>query len=198
MSTCSRTDFIATACSVLAEDGADGVTIAALCDRLFVTKGSFYYHFAGMPGFIEAFAETWELEFQSLLAVVRAEPDPMRRLELMTNYAFTMSHSLQAAVRSWGNTNDVLSKSLARVDSGVEEVLRDALEILTDDPHRAGMLAHMGVSLIIGLQLRDRPVDEVRFSEICLEWLHACLRLHAELRTEDGTPTLHLGPRVGG
>ena len=51
-----RDAYFAAAYELLVTHGCGGVTIAALCDRLGVTKGSFYHHFADMAEFVAAFA----------------------------------------------------------------------------------------------------------------------------------------------
>ena len=43
-------DYYREAFDVLGESGSEGLTISALCERLQVTKGSFYHHFGSMPG----------------------------------------------------------------------------------------------------------------------------------------------------
>ena len=58
----TQDDYFREALAVLDEFGSDALTIAVLCDRLDVTKGSFYHHFGGMPGFITQLLEYWERE----------------------------------------------------------------------------------------------------------------------------------------
>src|SRR5579884_2605293 len=59
MARANRTAYLECALDVLAESGADGLTIAELCGRLGVTKGSFYHHFAGMGEFVTALLAFW-------------------------------------------------------------------------------------------------------------------------------------------
>lgn len=47
-------DWFDAAFAVLAEHGPGGLTVPALCERRWVTKGSFYHHFAGLPAFTAA------------------------------------------------------------------------------------------------------------------------------------------------
>ncbi|MBN9618450.1 MAG: TetR/AcrR family transcriptional regulator, partial [Actinobacteria bacterium] len=74
-------DYVREALVVLGEEGPEALTIAGLCERLGVTKGSFYHHFGGLPGFVDVLLESWEREEgRRLAAAVRAYPDPGERL----------------------------------------------------------------------------------------------------------------------
>jgi hypothetical protein len=44
-------DWIQAGYALLAEEGIQAIKIDRLCDRLGVTKGSFYWHFDGMPSY---------------------------------------------------------------------------------------------------------------------------------------------------
>ena len=56
----SVTDWITAGLELLAEDGIGGVKIQRLCERLGVTKGSFYWHFTDLDAFLGAMAKHWE------------------------------------------------------------------------------------------------------------------------------------------
>ena len=58
----SRSAYFDVALELLAEGGHDGLTIAALCARLGVTKGSFYHHFRDLCAFTDALLAYWEAE----------------------------------------------------------------------------------------------------------------------------------------
>jgi AcrR family transcriptional regulator len=53
---------------LLAEQGSDAVTVAALCRRLGLSKGSCHHHFTTLPGFVTALAEHREGAYGVLLA----------------------------------------------------------------------------------------------------------------------------------
>ena len=55
-----REAYFGAAYEILGEIGSDGITINALSERLGVTKGSFYHHFASLPAFVQALADWWE------------------------------------------------------------------------------------------------------------------------------------------
>ena len=62
-----REAYFAAAFELLGAEGPEALTIAALCRRLKVTKGSFYHHFSGMPQFTEGLLRHWEHESSARL-----------------------------------------------------------------------------------------------------------------------------------
>lgn len=54
-----KPDWVTAALKLLGEKGIDAVTIDALCSRLDLTKGSFYWHFKGRQDLLSAMADSW-------------------------------------------------------------------------------------------------------------------------------------------
>src|SRR5262249_49905429 len=52
-------DWIQAALDIMASEGIGGVKIQRLCEHLGVTKGSFYWHFTDLDGFLDMVAEQW-------------------------------------------------------------------------------------------------------------------------------------------
>lgn len=55
----NKNDWVSAALKLLGEHGIDRVTIDALCTRLALTKGSFYWHFKGRQELLSAMADSW-------------------------------------------------------------------------------------------------------------------------------------------
>src|SRR5688572_30336195 len=53
-------DWVAAGLEIMAEDGVGGVKIHRLCERLGVTKGSFYWHFRDLDEYLGAVAQQWQ------------------------------------------------------------------------------------------------------------------------------------------
>ena len=52
-------DWIDAGFALIAEEGMRAVKIDRLCERLGVTKGSFYWHFSDVGAYFRALAEDW-------------------------------------------------------------------------------------------------------------------------------------------
>jgi AcrR family transcriptional regulator len=150
--------FCAAALDLLAEQGPDGLTIAALCARLGVTKGSFYHHFSDLPGFTDALMAYWAAEHATrLIALSESIADAHERFELLHGIAVSLPHDAEAAMRAW-------SWSEARVAAVVHQVDQARLAHLTQagieaglDPERARLMATISMGALIGLQQMERP-----------------------------------------
>ena len=156
----SAHDYFRVALAVLGEVGSEGLTIAVLCDRLSVTKGSFYHHFGGLPGFVDQLLRYWESEHsERLIAMSRAQPDPALRMGLLIDIAVSLPHESEAAIRAWARSNPDVSEVIARVDRRRERHLVDSLVALGLDRARARSFARMALNLLVGAQMRGSRVD---------------------------------------
>lgn len=163
----SPEDYFREALAVLGEAGSEGLTIAVLCDRLEVTKGSFYHHFGGMPGFVTQLLEYWEREHsERLIKISKAQPDPTLRIFTLTEMGVALPHASEAAIRAWGRSSPEVAEVTARVDRRRERHLVDAVSALAIDRQRARLLARIGLTLLIGAQQREHPVDLKRLRQM--------------------------------
>lgn len=159
----STADYFREALVVLSEGGSEALTIAVLCDRLSVTKGSFYHHFGGLPGFVDQLVTYWETEFADpLVGPPRARTTPSARLAALLDLAVELPHETEAAVRAWGRSRPDLAEAVARVDRRRERHLTDAVAGLGVDRAPARLVARMAVNLVVGAQQRENPVDRRR------------------------------------
>jgi AcrR family transcriptional regulator len=160
-------DYLREALAVLAEYGSDGLTIAVLCERLAITKGSFYHHFGGMPAFVSQLLEYWEREHsERLIKISKAERDPAVRITTLTEIGVGLPHESEAAIRGWGRSSAEVAEVVARVDRRRERHLVDAVCALGIDRPRARVLARIALNLLVGVQQREHPVDLKRLRQM--------------------------------
>jgi AcrR family transcriptional regulator len=160
-------DYFREALAVLGESGSEAMTIAILCDRLDVTKGSFYHHFGGMPGFVTQLLEYWEREHsERLIKLSKAQPDPTLRIFTLTEMGVGLPHASEAAIRAWGRSSPEVAEATARVDRRRERHLVEAVCALGIDRARARVLARIGLNVLVGVQQREDPVDLKRLRQM--------------------------------
>jgi AcrR family transcriptional regulator len=172
-----RDAYFTAAFALLGAEGPEALTIAALCKRLRVTKGSFYHHFSGMPQFTESLLRHWEDEHAAILEEVAALSDPARRFEITAERVHALPHDAEAALRAWGYREPMVGAAVARIDRARAQNYAGTLALVIDDPERCWLLAHMGMAVIIGLQMFERPMDPERFLRVGLEWAHTNIGL---------------------
>ena len=160
-------DYFREALDVLGDYGSEALTIAVLCERLQVTKGSFYHHFGGMPGFVAQLLEYWEREHsERLIAISKAQPDPALRLSTLIELAVGLPHAPEAAIRAWGRSNAEVAEATARVDKRRERHVVDAVVAMGVERPRARLLGRISLNLLVGVQHREHPVDLKRLRQM--------------------------------
>jgi AcrR family transcriptional regulator len=82
--TLTASDWAEAALQLIAEKGLSALTVSTLATRLGVTKGSFYWHFAGRSELLAAALSRWEQRATAEnIRGLNAIPDPRQRLALM-------------------------------------------------------------------------------------------------------------------
>ncbi|WP_375500857.1 TetR/AcrR family transcriptional regulator [uncultured Jatrophihabitans sp.] len=159
-------DYYRAALDVLGESGSEALTINALCERLQVTKGSFYHHFGSMPAFVDALLLFWESEStERLTAIAKAQPDATLRIATLLEFTVSLPHASEAAIRAWARSNAEVNAVTVRVDRRRERHVTDAVVALGLDRTAARLLARMTINLLVGAQQREQPVDVKRLRQ---------------------------------
>lgn len=166
-----RADYFRCGLDVLSESGVGALTIAELCRRLRVTKGSFYHHFSGMPDYVTALLAYWEHEHsRALITASTAESDPLAQTKLLIDIAVDLPHEAEAALRAWGRSTPEVATVLRRVDDARAEHLTAAAErAFEKNEHDARLAADTALAVLIGTQQRSRPVDRERLRAMLTE-----------------------------
>ncbi len=148
----SVTDWITAGLKLLSEDGIGGVKIQRLCDRLGVTKGSFYWHFTDLDAFLGAMAKHYEdgaRIFRDRFAAMAAA-DAEATFTDTSN--FLLNRRLAAterAMRDWARTDDRARTAIEASDRLVFAALRRAFELVgfteVEADVRAKTLLYAGV-----------------------------------------------------
>jgi len=163
-------DYFSEALAVLGEQGSQTLTIATLCRRLDVTKGSFYHHFGGMPTFVEQLLAYWEREHSDrLIALSRAQPDPTLRITSLTEMGVNLPHTSESAIRAWGRSSPDVAEVVERVDKRRERHVVDSIVALGIERDRARVLGRLAIDLLIGIQTREVPPASKRVRELLQE-----------------------------
>src|SRR5262245_23041898 len=138
-------DWIRAGFAILAEEGVKALKIDRLCARLGVTKGSFYWHFDGMPGYRAALVSAWG----DLRDEDRGTFDDMGKLEprerlsrMMASLVSPRHWTLERAMREWARTDEAVAASVRAADRRVVHAVRRAFLDYGFDEDEADMRAH--------------------------------------------------------
>ncbi|PVZ05879.1 TetR/AcrR family transcriptional regulator [Actinomycetospora cinnamomea] len=160
MTVTNREGFFAAAMALLARDGRAGLRLATLCRDVGVTSGSFYHHFGGWDGFVDALLAHWEaVDTHRLAELAAREPDPEGRLDVLKHLALTFPHEAETAIRAWAHGDERVAAVQARVDEHRHRVVAEALVAADVEPERADRLADLALAVLIGRQQLLGPTD---------------------------------------
>jgi AcrR family transcriptional regulator len=163
----TRASYFTVALEILASEGPAALTIAELCQRLGVTKGSFYHHFVGRSQFVDALLDYWATEHASrLISISESIADPLERMAVLKNIAITLPHDAEAAIRAWSSQDERVAAVQAEVDQARRDHLRDSYVQAGIAEPRASLLATIAMSVLAGMQQIVRPADPVVVRQI--------------------------------
>lgn len=159
-------DYYAVAMKLLAEGSHDSLTIAALCDELGVSKGSFYHHFGGWSGFVTGLLEAWERESTLEIKEAAERIDAVgTKFRILAALVEAIPHDAEAAIRVWSHTDPPVKAAVDRVDRIRKAMVTDFFA-LTVPKADAGLLAELALSALVGNQLAHKPVDTKRMRQL--------------------------------
>lgn len=131
----TEADWVEAAIDILVDENVRGIQLHKLCDRLGVTKGSFYWHFKKRSDLLAAMLNTWRsrMTLNVIRSVTRAGPGGMERLRHLLalprrpkSQAFA---AIETSIRDWARRVEMPRKAIWEVDqirmSFFEQIFRD-------------------------------------------------------------------------
>ena len=118
MARLSKENWLQEGFKLLSEFAQDKLRILYLCERLQVTRGSFYHHFSGIEDYIGQLMEAWEQENTlNLIKGANRGVTPDERMELLAVMIADSNQTVEAAIRSWSFYHPIVQRHLERVDA---------------------------------------------------------------------------------
>ena len=156
-------DWIEAGFALLTEGGPNALRIDKLCERLQVTKGSFYWHFADMRAYRAALVDAWgNLRDQDRRRFEQMrEIDPRERLRVMVSSLINPSHfALERVMRVWGLTDEAVAASVRASDGRMLRAVHQAFIDYGFEPEDANLRSATMFAAGIGLLHTSGPAPE--------------------------------------
>ena len=151
MSQLKREDWLERGLNLLAEEGAEALTIDSLCQRFGVTKGSFYHHFKNRQAFLEALLQFWEESYTSKFIAYSLEgKSPLEQLERLHQIVVQSFGTAENVIRAWAQSDALARSYQERVDRRRLDYLYDLQLKLHNKPELARSMAHLQYATLIG------------------------------------------------
>ena len=129
----SARDWVEHANALLIDENIRGVQIATLCQRLGVTKGSFYWHFESRRHLLDAILEAWRKKNTlNVLRRIVSVRTPLRSLRGLLSIprrpASVNGARVEMSIRDWSRRDGKTHRSLQEIDvirlSSFEQLFR--------------------------------------------------------------------------
>jgi AcrR family transcriptional regulator len=121
-SSLSVEDWVHAANDLLASENIRGVQIQALCAKLKVTKGSFYWHFSSREDLLRALLNSWRRRmtlnvYNKLGRVSIGAVSTLRALLALPRKKFSATGAaIEMSIRDWGRREKLAHDALKEVD----------------------------------------------------------------------------------
>ena len=159
-------DWIQAGFAILADGGPTSLRVDRLCERLGVTKGSFYWHFTDLAAYRDALVAAWGgLQGQDRQRFENCpDVEPRERLRIMMQAVMDPQHwALERAMRVWALTDDAAAanvrKSDGRVLRAVYQAFLDAGFDHEDARVRSAVFFGAGMGVLHGSAPSDAPLE---------------------------------------
>lgn len=122
-------DWIQAGYAVLAAEGIKALKIDRLCGQLGVTKGSFYWHFDGMPSYRNALIAAWGAlrdEDRRHVDEMGDVPPRERLSKMMASLVSPRHWTLERAMREWARSDESVAASVRSADRRLLRAVRQA------------------------------------------------------------------------
>lgn len=156
----SRQDWIDAAREVLIKEGIERVKVEPLSERLGVSRGSFYWHFADRQALLDALLDLWrETALEPMRAVVEdTELTPVQRYEKFMRVwvegePFYPVYDL--SIRRWAMVEPDVSRVVKKVDDARIKLLTGIFSDMGHDTDEAFIRARITYFHQIGYYATD-------------------------------------------
>lgn len=175
-----KQEYFEEALDVLANDGFKGLNIGRLCKTLGVTSGSFYHHFGGWQGFVDALMQFWEnRQVLQLKDLALGTGGPQADLEVLRKVTLGLHHEAEAAIRAWGGNDEGVRAVRHRVDDARRKTVFKAIRGVVGDGKVAGVLTALGMAMLVGYQQLSTDDDHAELESLLDEYFRL-IRSHAD------------------
>lgn len=147
-------DWLQAGYAIVADEGLHALKLDRLCNRLDVTKGSFYWHFADMAAYRQALIESWarlkDDERREIEQLSDAEPRE-RLSHMMASLTRPRHWTLERAMREWARSDQKVAAAVKAADRRLLKQVRQAFRDYGFDDDEADLRANTAFAAGIGL-----------------------------------------------
>jgi AcrR family transcriptional regulator len=170
-------DWLDQGLKALARDGFTALKAEPLAKALGVSRGSFYWHFAGVEAFHAAILKHWrEVAAERIIADVEAAADQDNPLQLLLRRVFGERLTLENAVRVWATVDPAARAAVQAIDRRRLTYVEGLFGASGFPPEMARARAQILYWAFLGFALSDRPLSRDQQQAVLEEMLRMTSR----------------------
>jgi AcrR family transcriptional regulator len=127
----NRNEWLEAAMQVIADEEQRVLTIQILCEKLGVSRGSFYWHFKNRGEFVQSLIKYWEqkstLELRDEMESLEASPED-QLFKLISSILGYKYRKFELSMRHWAMSEPDAREILQRIDSARYQAVRSLFE----------------------------------------------------------------------
>jgi AcrR family transcriptional regulator len=160
-------DWIDRANELLIDENIRGVRIAALCQRLRVTKGSFYWHFESRRDLLDAILQAWRKKNTlNVMSRIVSFTAPLRSIAILLSLPrrpiSQRGARVEMSVRDWARRDRNTFRSLQEIDTIRLRAFEQLFRRQGFEAREAKSRAYIAYTIMMGDSiLKDTIGDEV-------------------------------------
>jgi AcrR family transcriptional regulator len=164
-------DWIAAANDLLVSENIRGVRISALCMKLRVTKGSFYWHFSNRKDLLRALLDSWQRRMTLNIAnklgrLTNGARSTLRALLTLPRKTFSArGAAVEMSVRYWGRREKLAHDALKEVDKIRLSSFEQSFQRLGFPAREARLRGYVAYAIMMG----DSILKETLREEVATE-----------------------------
>lgn len=168
----TRRDWLMAGVELLAAQGAAALTIEALLQKLSVTKGSFYHHFAHQPAYVEALLAFIEQEgtLEIIQHVEQNATTPRDKLNRLIDVVGRDVPRLEVALRAWAMQDEQVRAFQERIDQQRLAYVENLCLALPVEPAQAHLMTQMLYTILIGSEQVIPPIVGAELRRLFAEY----------------------------
>lgn len=176
----TESDWVEAATEILVKENVRGIRIDTLCQKLGVTKGSFYWHFKTRADLLAAMLKSWQrrMTLNVIQTVSRSNETGFSRLRnLMSLPRMPRSPAfaqVEMSIRDWGRRVDLPREAVEEVDHIRLEYFAELFRTEGFSEAEARTRAYLSYCLMMGdsiLHKTLKPLSNEEFVEKAMQIL---------------------------
>ncbi len=168
-------DWVNAATEILVQENVRGIRIDALCKKLGVTKGSFYWHFASRAELLKAMLSNWRrrMTLNIIQNLSRGSANSKSRLlSLLTLPRRPRAPEfaqVEQSIRDWGRRVAQANEAVGEVDRIRFEYFVKLFQDLDFSPDDARRRAYLAYTIMMGDSILHHTIQDVDSEDLMLE-----------------------------